>query len=607
MKYQNKARQSLNWLRRSPFYDNFTPFRKWLPKVTRDDVQVDFMAGLAGAVVVLPQGVAFATIAGMPPQYGLYAGMIPAIIAALFGSSRHLVSGPTTAASIVLFSALSIHAVPGSAHYVSLALTLTLMVGLLQLILGLARMGVLVNFISHSVVVGFTAGAALLIVAKQIKHFFGMDLESGHFLDILHEFVREVHMINPYATVVAVSTLVIGLLCKRFIPRIPYLIAAMVLGALVGMGLNLVFGPDVTHLETFGALPSALPPLSMPDFSFDNIKMLAPTALAMTLFALTEAVSIGRSLADRGGYRINGDQEFIGQGLSNIAGSFFSGYVATGSFNRSGINFEAGARTPLAAIFAGLLLMLIMPFVAPFATHLPKATMAGILFIVATGLIDVKQIRHILHGSRSETAVLLVTFLSALLLELEFAIFAGVLLSLVLYLGRTSKPSVRRLAPNPNSSKRKLVTDPHLPECPQILFLQVDGSIFFGSVARLQNAFDMYSETRPTQKHMAVAADAIRFVDMEGGDAFVAEARRRREMGGDMYMISVGPELCDSLKSGGCIGKLGVDHLFEGKTEAIEKIYQSLDKSVCANCQQRIFRECRNEFGPPGNKAGNKE
>lgn len=319
-----KMKRAMTRLRRSSLYDSFTPYRKWLPKVSRDDVKTDLIAGLAGAVVVLPQGVAFATIAGMPPQYGLYAGMVPAIIAALFGSSRHLVSGPTTAASIVLYSALSILAVPGSAQYVSLALTLTFMVGMFQLIMGLARMGILVNFISHSVVVGFTAGAAMLIAAKQIKHFFGVELQGGgHFLDILHEFALKLHLINPYATFVALATLVIGLLFKRFVPRMPYLIVAMVLGTLVGMGLNLVYGRDVTHLATFGALPSALPPLTLPDLSFDNIKMLAPTALAMTLFALTEAVSIGRSLADRGNYRINGDQEFIGQGLSNIAGSFF--------------------------------------------------------------------------------------------------------------------------------------------------------------------------------------------------------------------------------------------------------------------------------------------
>ena len=335
-------------------WNSSLPFLNWLPSVSRADLRADLMAGITGAIVVLPQGVAFATIAGMPPEYGLYAGMIPAIIAALFGSSRHLVSGPTTAASIVLFSALSVYATPGTTDYVSLALTLTFMVGVLELVLGLARMGALVNFISHSVVVGFTAGAALLIAAKQLNAFFGVEIaRGGHLHDILIQFASELGQINPYVTGVALVTLLSGILVKRWAPRLPYLIIAMLAGSLFAFGLNRAFGESVTGIISVGALPSSLPPLSAPDITLENIKNLAPSALAVTLFALTEAVSIGRSLAARGGYRINGNQEFIGQGLSNIAGAFFSGYVATGSFNRSGLNYQAGARTPMAAVFAG--------------------------------------------------------------------------------------------------------------------------------------------------------------------------------------------------------------------------------------------------------------
>ena len=314
----------------------------WLPGLERRDIKADFLAALTGAVVVLPQGVAFATIAGMPPQYGLYAGMVPAIIAALFGSSRHLVSGPTTAASIVLFSALSGLAVPGSADYVTLALTLTVRVGVLELTLGLARMGALVNFISHSVVVGFTAGAAILIAVKQLKYFFGMEIPSGgHAHDIMSHFLGHLGEINPYATGVAIVTLLSGMAIRRWLPAVPYMIGAMLVGSFAAFGLNRWLGEATTGIAVVGALPASLPPLSAPALTLDNIKHLAPSALAVTLFALTEAVSIGRSLAARGGYRIDGNQEFIGQGLSNIAGPFFSGYVATGSFNRSGLDHEA--------------------------------------------------------------------------------------------------------------------------------------------------------------------------------------------------------------------------------------------------------------------------
>jgi SulP family sulfate permease len=583
----------MNTIQSSGPWAFLTPFMNWLPNVGRTDMKADLTAALTGAIVVLPQGVAFATIAGMPPEYGLYAGMVPAMIAALFGSSRHLVSGPTTAASVVLFSALSIMAVPGSPDYVTLALTLTFLVGLFELALGLARMGALVNFISHSVVVGFTAGAAILIAAKQLKHFFGVSIDTGgHLHDILIEFGRHVIDINPYATIVAVATLLLGIGIKRRAPRFPYMIGAMVGGSLVAVLLDLLLGPERTHIATVGALPATLPPLSAPTLTIENIRQLAPSALAVTLFALTEAVSIGRALAARGGYRIDGNQEFIAQGLSNIAGSFFSGYVATGSFNRSGLNYEAGARTPLAAIFAGFLLMVIVLLVAPLAGYLPKATMAGVLFLVAWGLIDFEEIRHILHSSRRETSVFAVTFFSALFLELEFAIFAGVLLSLVLYLERTSRPRIFTRTPDPRLPDRAFSSEPELPQCPQLRILRVDGSLFFGSVNHVQQTFDNLRAQYPEQKHLAIIADGINFVDLQGAEALAHEAYRRRNDGGALYLVNVKEGVWEMMEQCNCMDERQVRNVFATKEAAIHGIYQKLDKSVCANCSRRIFVEC---------------
>lgn len=571
-----------------------TPYKSWLPKVGPADIKADLVAALTGAVVVLPQGVAFATIAGMPPEYGLYAGMVPAIIAAWFGSSRHLVSGPTTAASVVLFSALSVMALPGSPDYVVLALTLTFMVGVMELVLGFARLGALVNFISHSVVVGFTAGAAVLIAAKQLKHFFGIEMDSGGNLhDIVFQFGQHLLEINPSATLVAAVTLGIGIACKYWLPKIPYMIVAMIAGSLLALGLTDWLGAAQTGIATVGALPSSLPPLSSPSLTLEHIRQLAPSALAVTLFALTEAVSIGRSLAARGGYRIDGNQEFIGQGLSNIAGSFFSGYVATGSFNRSGINYEAGARTPLASIFAAFMLMAIVLLVAPYASYLPKAAMAGILFLVAWNLIDFVEIRHILHASRRETGVLAVTFFSAIFLELEFAIFAGVLLSLVLYLDRTSKPRIVTLAPNPLLPNQAFSSDPSVLQCPQLRFLRIDGSLFFGSVAHVEQFFDKLRTEYPLQKHLALIANGINFVDLQGGQVLAQESARRFAAGGGMYLINVKQGLWEEMERCGCLDATDARNVFQAKTAAIRGIYQKLDKNVCATCDKRIFKECK--------------
>ncbi len=589
---------------RAELLARFTPFRAWLPKVNRRTLKDDFMAGLTGAIVVLPQGVAFATIAGMPPEYGLYAGMVPAIVAALFGSSWHLVSGPTTAASIVVFSALSQHAEPGSMDYVSLALTLTFMVGLVELILGLARMGALVNFISHSVIVGFTTGAALLIASKQLSNFFGVEIpRGGHLHDVLIQFFHQIPNINGYVTAVALATLLSGIFVKRFIPRIPFMIFAMIFGAVVAWLINMKFGADATRIAVVGALPDTLPPLSAPDFSLDTIKKLAPTVLAVTLFALTEAVSIGRSLGARSGQRIDGNQEFVGQGLSNIAGSFFSGYVATGSFNRSGLNYQAGARTPVAAVFAGALLMLIVVLVAPLAAYLPNAAMAGILFMVAWGLIDFHEIRHIIRASRQETAVMAVTFFGALFLELELAIFAGVLLSLVLYLMRVSRPRIITRVPDPRQPNRAFSSDPSLPQCPQLRLLRIDGSLFFGSVSHIQEAFADIEENHPDQKHLAIICQGINFADVAGGDALVQEARKRKARGGDLYLINVKQGLWESLEDSGALDEIGPNNVFQSKTAAIRAIFQKLDKDICQTCDKRIFNECQTVELPATGKA----
>jgi SulP family sulfate permease len=577
------------------------PFTRWWPRVTRQTLREDLLAGLTGAVVVLPQGVAFATIAGMPPEYGLYAGIVPAIIAALFGSSWHLVSGPTTAASIVVFSSLSAFAEPGSIDYVRLALTLTFMVGVLELTMGLARLGTLVNFISHSVVIGFTAGAAVLIASSQIKNFFGLAMPRGlHFHEVLIRLFEQAGDINPYVTFVAIFTLTTGLFFKRFLPRIPYMIAAMVLGSVAAAVFNVWLGQETTGIRTVGALPAGLPPLSAPDFSLDTIKELAPAALATTLFALTEAVSIARSLASRAGQHIDGNQEFIGQGLSNMAGSFFSGYVATGSFNRSGLNYQAGAKTPMAAVFAGVLLAAVIVLVAPLAAYLPNAAMAAILFVVAWGLIDFHHIHKILQTSRQETAVLAVTFFATLFLELEFAILAGVLLSLVLYISRTSRPQLISRVPNPHSPRREFITDGSLPECPQVKLARLDGSIFFGAVNHVSESLRHLSAASPDQKHLIISATGINFIDVAGAEFLAQEGKRRRESGGGLYLIRTKPAVLATLERGGYLEEIGTDHVFAGKTEAIARVLAKLDAAPCAGCKARIFRECA---GRPG--AGN--
>ncbi|OGS98949.1 MAG: sodium-independent anion transporter [Gallionellales bacterium RIFCSPLOWO2_12_FULL_59_22] len=568
------------------------PFLRWWPMVNRATTRDDLIAGITGAMIVLPQGVAFATIAGMPPEYGLYAAMVPAIIAALFGSSLHLVSGPTTAISIAVFAAMSPLAEPGSPQFISMVLTLTFLTGLFQLILGLARMGVLVNFISHTVVIGFTAGAALLIAASQVKNFFGIGIERGaHFHVVIEQLVLQIGNINPYVTTVGAITLAAGIAAKRFAPKLPYMIVAMVVGSIVAYFINLEFGAAATQIKTVGALPASLPPLSLPDFSYATIHKVIFPALVVTLLALTEAVSISRAIAVKTEQRIDSNQEFIGQGWSNLIGSFFSSYASCGSFNRSGVNYAAGAKTPLATVYAAIFLLLILLLVAPLAAFLPNAAMAGVLFLVAWGLIDFHHIASIMKTSRAETVVLWVTLLGTLV-DLEKGIFFGILLSLAIYLYKVSRPNIVQVVPAKEEGAYHFVSAEDHPQCPQLAMVRINGGIFFGAVDHVRNTLMHIDEANPQQRSVLIVARGISFVDVAGAEMLAQEARRRRRIGGGLYFYRAREEIFKFLRKSGKVDEIGAESFFPVMSDWIKPVYARLDSEICRNCKARIFPEC---------------
>ena len=576
------------------------PALRWWPLVNRDTLRADLAAGAVGAVVVLPQGIAFATLAGLPPQYGLYAAMVPAVVAALWGSSWHLVSGPTNAISLVVFATMTQIAEPGSAQYASLVITLSFIVGLVQLATGLARLGVLVNFISHTVVVGFTAGAAMLIVASQLRNFFGVPVPPGaSFFRTLDAFAAGAEQIEPYTVLVGAVTLAAGVAARRWLPRLPYMIVAMVAGGAAGYALNRWIGQDYAGIRTLGALPGALPALSAPQLSLDTLRNLTGAAIAVSVLGLVEAVSIARSIAVKSGQRIDGNQEFIGQGLSNLIGSFFSAYPSSGSFNRSGANHEAGARTPLAAVLSAGFLVLIVLAVAPLAAYIPTASMAAILFLVAWGLFDFHHIATIARASRGEGAVLAATFLATLIMHLEMAVLLGIVLSLLLYLRRTSRPALRSIVPDPASPLRKFrERRPGEAECPQLQILRIEGSLYFGAVDHVGEYLQQIEERRPAQKRLLVLAKSMNFVDVAGAELLAREAGRRRARGGALYFHGLRESASRMLNGPAFAAAFGPQASFATKGQAIATIFERLDREVCATCRARIFEECR-RLPPP--------
>lgn len=580
-KYQNTPSPAITLLRR------IFPFLRWWNFVGLDTVRADLMAGLTGAIIVLPQGVAFAMIAGLPPEYGLYTAIVVPLVAALFGSSLHLISGPTTAISILIFSSLSPIAVPGSAEFIRLAITLTFLAGIFQFAFGLARMGILVNFVSHSVIVGFTAGAAILIATSQLKHVFGIRLPGSEsfFADWVN-IIREISGINPYALLVAAGTLACAVLFKIYRPRWPGLLFAMIVGSLIGVFL----GAESHGIRLMESLPGHLPPFSMPDLSLDTIRELAPKAFPVALIGLIEALSIARSIASNSRQLIDGNQEFVGQGLSNICGSFFSCYAGSGSFTRSGINYHAGAMTPLSAVFSAVFLSLILLLVAPLTEYLPIPAMGGVILLVAFNLIDFHHIRGIVKTSKQEAAILLITFAATLIFDLEFAIYAGVLMSLFLYLSRTAHPEIVNLMPDPDASG-KLISQTDS-QCPAFKIIRIDGSLFFGAVNHIMDFFQTIDKHLACKSHLLIVAYGINFIDITGAEMLVNESRRRRGLRGDLYLCGLKKNARDVLERGGYLDSIGADHIFSSESEAITKILSTIDNPECRTCRSPIFKEC---------------
>jgi SulP family sulfate permease len=573
-------------------WEKVFPFLKWRKLVTKRTTRADLIAGITGAIIVLPQGVAFAIIAGLPPEYGLYSAIVPAIVAALFGSSFHLISGPTTAISIVIFSTISPLAAPSSPDYISMVLTMTFLTGLFQFALGFARMGSLVNFISHSVVVGFTAGAAILIATSQLSNFLGVPGSKRHaFVHVWMDLVRALPETNLYVLGIALVTLGCAVLIKIFLPRWPNMLIAMIVGSV----LAVVLSGKEHGVRLIGSLPGHLPPLSLPDLSTAEVRQMAAAALAVAMLGLVEAVSIARSVATRSYQRIDSNQEFIGQGLSNIVGSFFSSYASSGSFTRTGVNFEAGAQTPMAAVYAAVSLTLVLLIIAPLTAYLPMAAMAGILLLVAYGLIDMHHIKTIIKTSRQETAVLVVTFLATLLVELEFAIYVGVILSLLMYLNRTSHPRFITLVPDPDSNRKGFVNilKKPSPECPQLKVVRIDGSLFFGAVNHIGEELCAITKQNPEQAHILIVGGGINFIDVAGCEMLANEARRLHLTGRKLYLCSLKGEVLDILRRGGYLTRIGEENVFRSKSEAVKKIITSkLDPERCRICLVRIFNQC---------------
>jgi SulP family sulfate permease len=405
------------------------PFLRWLPEYKKPNVvRLDLLAGLTGAIVVLPQGIAFALLAGMPPHYGLYAAMVPCIIAALFGSSRLMVTGPANAISLTTMALIAPLALPESDQYVILVITLSFLVGLIQVLLGFAGVGKWVEKVPHSVIVGFTTGAAVLIINSQVGTLLGIEIPRG--TDVFNTAIQAVKAIiigkwRPEVLALVLVTLISMRLWKPLNKWVPAMLISVIIGSLALLILEKYF-ISFHDIRRVSGIPGTLPPLSYPHLSVAHLQILFGPVLVMTLLASTEAMAIARALALKRQDAFNANQEFIGQGLANVAGSFFSAYPSSGSFNRSGVNIAANAQTPLSAISAAVFLIIILAFISPLAEYLPYAVIAALLLSVAWNLIDLGNIKKEFKSGPQEWIPMLITGIGTITVSLEWAVLAGI-------------------------------------------------------------------------------------------------------------------------------------------------------------------------------------
>ncbi|MCC7354293.1 MAG: SulP family inorganic anion transporter, partial [Anaerolineae bacterium] len=523
----------------------------------RNALPRDLVAGLTVALVVLPQAIAYALIAELPPQMGLYAAIVGSIVGALWGSSHHLQTGPTNAASLLVLSVLLTISTPGTPDYLIVAGMMALLVGIFRLVIGLARLGILVNFVSDSVIVGFTAGAGLLIFLNQLRNLLRLNVASTPALgETLQGVVTHLDETHVPSLALGVGAILIILLLRRLSRRLPGPLIAMVATSFA-VGL---LGLGNQGVKVIGQLPRGLPPLTpLPLLELELIGKLSTGALAVAGIGLVEAMSIARSIASKTGQRLDSNQEFVGQGLANIACGFLSGYTCSGSFTRSAVNFEAGALTSLSSVFCGLFVLAAVLGLAPLAAYIPLSALAGVLAVTAYSLIDRRSMARIWRGGGGDRVIMVVTLLATLLLPLQFAVLTGILMSLAYYLLQTSTPQVRPVLPNDTFTH--FVYRPDKPPCPQLGIIEILGDLYFGAVHHIEESIQENSDRNPSQRFLLLRMHSIEHCDVSGIHALEHIARTYREHGGDLYLTRVGESVMEIMRATGFDQFLGADHL----------------------------------------------
>lgn len=680
------------------------PFLSWRP--TKQTLNADLIAGISVALVLIPQSMAYAQLAGLPPVYGLYASLLPVMVAALWGSSNQLATGPVAVVSLLTASALIPLAAEGSSEFVMLAIALAFIVGLIQLMLGLFKLGALVSFISHPVIVGFTNAAAIIIALSQLNKIIGVPIDtSGHFMLGLWGVMTELGSVHWPTLAFGLGAIGLMVLMKRFVPKIPGVLVAVVVAILVSWAIGYEqkaetslqqiapaqvltlaqsiesdgkrladldeqirrleaelqeqegaeavrlrheadqlrlqrdelrpelagmreeirditlrrvpgendqparfiaddhltdaeraradraawrierVGEDSVHLNGGGAVvgnvPQGLPGFSIPDITFGTFTTLLTTAFVIALVGFTEAIAIAKAMAARTGQRLDPSKELMGQGLANIAGGFTQGYPVSGSFSRSAVNLNSGAKTGLASVFTAVIIGLALLFLTPLIYHLPQAVLAAIIMMAVAGLVNFKAIKHAWVANKHDGAAAVVTFVATLAMapNLDYGILTGAGLAIVLYLYRTMKPRVSELARYEDGTLREAQRY-GLETNEKVGIMRFDGSLYFANVPYFEDAVLDLLARHPQSKYLIVVGKGINEIDASGEEVIHQLVHRLKARGITLVFAGVKAQIMEVMQRTGLDDIIGKDNIFKSTDHAVKTISEKVGEPI---------------------------
>lgn len=553
-------------------WKKFIPIFEWLPNYKSSFLKSDAIAGLTVGIMLIPQGMAYSMLAGLPPIYGLYASIIPLILYAIFGTSRQLAVGPVAMVALLIAAGVGSITEIGGENFVIYAIALAMIVGLIQLFMGVFKLGFLVNFLSHPVIAGFTSAAALIIGFSQLKHLLGINIpRSNHVHEIIINAAQNIQDVNIQTLLIGVVAIALILLVRRYKLKVPGPLLAVVFGVLAVWSLGL----HTDGVKIVGDVPKGLPSFSIPSFDLSVWAKLIPTALTISFIGFMESIAVAKAIrAKHKDYDVSPNQELIALGMANIGGAFFQSFPTTGGFSRTAVNDQSGAKTGIASIISAAIIALTLLFLTPLFYFLPKAILASVIMVAVFGLIDFKEATHLWKTDRSDFLMMIATFVGTLLLGIEEGILIGVVLSLGYIIYQTTRPHVAVLGKIPNTTHYKNVDRfKHLEQRDDILVIRFDARLYFANSNFFKNTIEeKMAKKGKSLKYLVIDADSMNGIDSSGLHALEEIIDDSTDMGVQIFFTGVKGPMRDMFHKAGITEKIGKENFFFQIHHAVENI-----------------------------------